>query len=107
MVERFARVVEAHRVQKLLVENLFDRFRVARFERGVQVCQLVCFGFHFVVEARKHLLHVDLTHLAVRNPKLVSVAIWVIDRRQVAGHVQKAPDVLDARVDLVVRQLLV
>ena len=101
------RIVKAHRVQKLLVEDFLDRIHVAGFKGGVQVRQLVRLGAGLVFKPRQHLLHIDLTHLAVRNPQLVSAAGRFLRRRQVARHIEKTPNVADAAPDFIVRQLLV
>jgi len=101
------RIVKAHRVQKLLVEDFLDCLRIAGFERGVQSGQLFRLRAHLILEPRKHLLLKDVLNLAVRDAQRIDASVRIIDRRKVARHVEQAPQIFNVRVDFGVRQVFV
>ena len=60
-----------------------------------------------VVKPFQHLLRKDLPHLTVGNAQQVISARWLLVNRQIARHVQQAPDIADVPANFVVCELLV
>ena len=60
-----------------------------------------------IVKPFQHLLRKDLPHLTIGNAQRVIPARRLLCNRQIARHVQKAPDIVDVPANFVVCKLLV